>query len=340
MAGTKNEEHRQAALNLLLRHSTATSSTELIAGLLASINELIPSTSLAFNEVDLVSDRVRGLTHPPEILEQWRNLDLFDRWMHQNPIISELNETFHQRAVRWSDHDIEHFKTTELYHQFMAPNGVEYQMGFGLPGRSGFLRGIVMNRADRDFTDSERDLATEISATTAILIRVSAQRASAFVEKVSSPDWTVLLVDHAGTVLSEPNADGSHSAELAPTFVAWVRAALDDRNILSQLEVRQAIVADEAGRPFNLRLVPDVAGSNLLIIAGQDLPVWVTDRLTERQRDVLERLVAGGTNDRIARALGISVETVKKHLTQIYRALGVADRTSAIVAVRSEVPVS
>ena len=66
----------------------------------------------------------------------------------------------------------------------------------------------------------------------------------------------------------------------------------------------------------------------------------MTDRLTERQRDVVERLVAGGTNDRIARALGISVETVKKHLTQIYRALGVADRTSAIAAVRSEVPVS
>lgn len=68
------------------------------------------------------------------------------------------------------------------------------------------------------------------------------------------------------------------------------------------------------------------------------MPEWITSRLTARQLQVLKQLAAGGTNDRIARDLDISVETVKKHLTTIYRALDVADRTSAIAAIRADKP--
>jgi DNA-binding NarL/FixJ family response regulator len=50
---------------------------------------------------------------------------------------------------------------------------------------------------------------------------------------------------------------------------------------------------------------------------------------SEREREVLELLVAGLPNKLIARRLEISEKTVKSHLTRIFRELGVTDRTQA-----------
>ena len=51
--------------------------------------------------------------------------------------------------------------------------------------------------------------------------------------------------------------------------------------------------------------------------------------LSAREREVLELLVEGLPNKLIARRLEISEKTVKSHLTSIFRALGVTDRTQA-----------
>lgn len=51
--------------------------------------------------------------------------------------------------------------------------------------------------------------------------------------------------------------------------------------------------------------------------------------LSEREREVLQALVEGLPNKLIARRLQISEKTVKSHLTRIFRALGVTDRTQA-----------
>jgi DNA-binding CsgD family transcriptional regulator len=47
--------------------------------------------------------------------------------------------------------------------------------------------------------------------------------------------------------------------------------------------------------------------------------------------EVVARLVAAGrTSDQIARRLGISVGTVRKHLETIFMRLGVSSRTAAV----------
>ena len=60
-------------------------------------------------------------------------------------------------------------------------------------------------------------------------------------------------------------------------------------------------------------------------------------RLTKRESEVLKQLAFGLTNKDIAKALGISYETVKEHVQHILRKIGVSDRTQAAVwAVRKE----
>lgn len=55
--------------------------------------------------------------------------------------------------------------------------------------------------------------------------------------------------------------------------------------------------------------------------------------LTPRQKDVLACLLQGRPNKLIARELNLSVETVKDHVAAVLRALGVASRTQAVLAV-------
>ena len=56
--------------------------------------------------------------------------------------------------------------------------------------------------------------------------------------------------------------------------------------------------------------------------------------LTERQMNVLALLSEGKPNKLISRNLGISEGTVKIHLAAIFRALGVRNRTEAVIAAR------
>jgi DNA-binding NarL/FixJ family response regulator len=54
-----------------------------------------------------------------------------------------------------------------------------------------------------------------------------------------------------------------------------------------------------------------------------------SDALTAREREVLVLVAVGLPNKSIARRLTISEKTVKGHLTRVFIALGVSDRTSA-----------
>jgi DNA-binding NarL/FixJ family response regulator len=55
------------------------------------------------------------------------------------------------------------------------------------------------------------------------------------------------------------------------------------------------------------------------------------EELTERERDVLQQIGLGATNQEIAESLFISEATVKSHIGHIFTKLGVRDRPAAIV---------
>lgn len=62
--------------------------------------------------------------------------------------------------------------------------------------------------------------------------------------------------------------------------------------------------------------------------------LWRNSRgrcLTEREMDVLACIAKGFSNQDIAAALFVSEKTVKNHLTNIFRKLGVNDRTQALL---------
>ena len=58
------------------------------------------------------------------------------------------------------------------------------------------------------------------------------------------------------------------------------------------------------------------------------------ERLSGREQEVLHLVAAGESNGRIAEELYVSVGTVKTHLNNLYRKLGVRSRTQAVARAR------
>lgn len=58
--------------------------------------------------------------------------------------------------------------------------------------------------------------------------------------------------------------------------------------------------------------------------------------LTPKQLDVLALVAEGGSNKAIAQALGVSLSTVKTHLSEIFRRLGASSRTHALAEARRQ----
>ncbi len=94
--------------------------------------------------------------------------------------------------------------------------------------------------------------------------------------------------------------------------------------------VIQAVRGTVAGKSF---VDPAVAGKLLGQVAGQQTQpaTLITDKLTEREVDVLRLLARGFTNADIAARLHLSEGTVRNHVSAILAKLEVSDRTQAAV---------
>ena len=55
------------------------------------------------------------------------------------------------------------------------------------------------------------------------------------------------------------------------------------------------------------------------------------DILTQREKEILDLLILGYSNQKIAKALFISIHTVKAHIESIYRKFGVHNKVQAAI---------
>lgn len=69
--------------------------------------------------------------------------------------------------------------------------------------------------------------------------------------------------------------------------------------------------------------------------ARRDRELRGEPHLTPRQWEVLRRVATGASNSQIARSLGLSDATVRKHLENVFLRLGVQSRTEALARVRA-----
>lgn len=102
--------------------------------------------------------------------------------------------------------------------------------------------------------------------------------------------------------------------------------------LLKDSEPRDLIAGVRAAAQGHVPLDPRVAGA--LLPENAAPPEADVSVLSQREQEVLGEVARGHANKQIARRLGITEGTVKAHLGNIYRQIGVLDRTSAALWAR------
>jgi DNA-binding NarL/FixJ family response regulator len=102
--------------------------------------------------------------------------------------------------------------------------------------------------------------------------------------------------------------------------------------LLKDCEPDQLIGAIRAAASGQVPLDPRVAAA---VLPDRARP---SDGLSKREIEVLQLAAKGMANKQIGRALGISERTVKVHLGNVFRCIGVSDRTSAALWAHEHLP--
>ena len=78
---------------------------------------------------------------------------------------------------------------------------------------------------------------------------------------------------------------------------------------------------------------PDITGKLLEQTASQQVQPAskITEKLTEREEDVLRLMARGMNNTEIAHQIHLSEGTVRNHVSAIFAKLDVSDRTQAVI---------
>ena len=185
-----------------------------------------------------------------------------------------------------------------------------------------------------------RGLFRDLRPEAIVLEAADAARAVALLAE--QPDVALILLD-----LSLPDRDGlGLLAELRarhPGISVVVLSGFADRaNVMRALDLGAlGFIPKSAGREVmtsalslvfsgGVYIPPEILASNALTAKPQLPPSDLG--LTGRQTDVLALMMQGKSNKAICRRLDLAEATVKNHVTAILKALGVSNRTEAVLA--------
>jgi DNA-binding NarL/FixJ family response regulator len=194
--------------------------------------------------------------------------------------------------------------------------------------------------------DALRGVLKELAADAAILEASDSRQAMRLIEQ--HPDLHLILLD-----LNLPDRDGfavlSDLRKRCAMISIVVLSAFNDReNVLRALDLGAlGFIPKSSSREVManaLRLIfsggvyipPEALGraETTVAVAALGRRVSPTDLgLTERQMEVLALMMQGKSNKAISRILDAAEPTVKHHVTAILKALKVANRTEAVIAV-------
>jgi DNA-binding CsgD family transcriptional regulator len=292
---------------------------------LVGLRRLVPCDSASYCELDRVREELFGGEEDPDIDGAAELVDVYWRLRHEHPVGHHQDATGDFRALKLSDFVTPHeLRRREIYSEWFRPWGVEHEMSVGLDAPIWHTKVFFFGRGGRrDFDERDRAVLELLRPHLARLYRAAQDRRRArdSLELLGRNERGVVLLDEAGRIESRtPEARrlldryfGAIGARLPDDVVGWRRRALPGE----PLTVRRA----------DASLVLHSVGSALLLEERRD------SRLTAREREVLDLVAEGKTNAEIAAALWISPGTVRRHLDNVFRKLGVHTRTAAVACV-------
>jgi DNA-binding NarL/FixJ family response regulator len=195
------------------------------------------------------------------------------------------------------------------------------------------------------FTVGGVDYVTKPIVVEQLLVRLSAHMATSRMalrarSALDASGRHLLATDRRGSVIwSTPKARSLLDLDIEDEDVtvsrraAQLRALMPDQRTNAQ---KEAIITTRAGVRIRMLYLGLVSGDELLFCvteadeSGAESALSRALSVTPRESEVLLWLSRGKSNADIAAILGLSPRTVDKHLEQIYKKIGVENRTAAV----------
>ena len=184
-------------------------------------------------------------------------------------------------------------------------------------------------------------LITLLEAAPDIQVAGEAANGQQAIEAAAATTPDVVLMDLSMPVLDGVAATRLLLAERPDTRVVALTSFSDRQRVtdilaagatgyvLKDCRPDELLAAVRAAADGHVPLDPRVAAA---LLPTREPPL--ADQLSEREKQVLRLVATGLANKQIARRLGIAESTVKVHTGNIFRRIGVTDRTSAALWAR------
>jgi DNA-binding NarL/FixJ family response regulator len=214
------------------------------------------------------------------------------------------------------------FRATAMYDAFYR-GVIDHWLDVGLAPESVRTRLFIFTRHGRpDFDERDRLVAALLQphlaqrAAEAEAALRAAEAMAAIEEGTIEEARRVVLCSASGVI-------EFGSASSRALLVRYL--GLDNGRVPTSVLARRELTLRDSDRSLQIRIART---GNLHVLLLEELDVRI-EKLSERERQVLEEVVLGKANEAVALELGIAPATVAKHLEHAYRKLGVQNRTAA-----------
>jgi DNA-binding CsgD family transcriptional regulator len=192
---------------------------------LPGLARLIGCDLATFTEID-PPKRIRYMDYPEAALNP-ATYEAFSEYLHQHPLIQHYERARDGMALRMSDVvSRAEFRRLDIYQHAYRPRPTEYVLAVQLPGPGPGSRAFALNRARRDFTDTERDLLNLVRGPLAEGLRRAGARHHAHRALASAPEQRLAALTEREVQVLELVAAGrtnvaiAHTLEVSPRTVA------------------------------------------------------------------------------------------------------------------------